>query len=100
MFACLGGMNFLLFLAMCDILLAAPKFYISLICYGELFTTLSVSQNGIVALLLYYLFVCSNTVAGFVFYRSRYIVFLLAFQVLYFLSFWAGMHFNILSVRH
>ena len=57
-FACLGGMNFLLLLEMCDILLASPKFYVSLICYGELFTTLSISQNGIIALLFYYLVGC------------------------------------------
>ena len=40
-FVYLGGMNFLLLLEMLDILLASPKFYISLIYYGELFTTLS-----------------------------------------------------------
>ena len=99
-FVYLGGMNFLLLLEMLDILLASPKFYISLIYYGELFVTLSISQDGIIILFFYYLFVCSNTIVGFVLYKSRYIVFLLIFQVLYFLFFLAGIYFNILSIRH
>ena len=99
-FAYLGIINFLLLLALVDILIACPKFCISLICYGELFTNLSISADGILLLFVYYLFVCSNTIWGYVFYKSKYIVCLLLFQILYFLTFCAGLYFNILYIRH
>ena len=46
-FTYLSLINSFLLLAMGDILLASPKFCISLIYYGELFTTLSISEEGI-----------------------------------------------------
>ena len=51
-------------------------------------------------LFFYYLFVFSNTVWGFAFFKSKYIVCLLVFQVLYFMLFFAGLYFNILLIRH
>lgn len=68
-FTYLSLINSFLLLAMGDILLASPKFCISLIYYGELFTTLSISEEGITLLFFYYLFVFSNTVWGFAFLR-------------------------------
>ena len=49
-FTYLSLINSFLLLAMGDILLASPKFCISLIYYGELFTTLSISEEGITLL--------------------------------------------------
>ena len=98
-FAWLGGINLLLLLVLADILFACPKFCISLICYGELFTNLSISADGILLLFVYYLFVCSNTIWGSVFYKSKYIACLFIFQALYFLTFAAGLYFNILYIR-
>ncbi len=98
-FTYLSLINSFLLLAMGDILLASPKFCISLIYYGELFTTLSISEEGITLLFFYYLFVFSNTVWGFAFFKSKYIVCLLIFQALYFMLFFAGLYFNILLIR-
>lgn len=56
-FTYLSLINSFLLLAMGDILLASPKFCISLIYYGELFTTLSISEEGITLLFfIIYLF--------------------------------------------
>ena len=68
-FTYLSLINSFLLLAMGDILLASPKFCISLIYYGELFTTLSISEEGITLLFFYYLFVFSNTVWASLFLR-------------------------------